>query len=165
MAPDRLYRTAILPALAELSVLGIKATSQAARFMLAIALQESNLAYRRQLTGDGKEAGPASSFWQFEVGGGCKGILRHASTSVHMATLCESYNVKPNPLSLWEAMQYNDVVAAIAARLLIYTLPHKLPSTADAGWQQYIDAWRPGRPHPERWAQCWKIASETVGVS
>src|SRR5206468_9145867 len=44
MTPDRLYRTAIVPALAELSQLGIPSTPFSARFVLAIALQESNLA-------------------------------------------------------------------------------------------------------------------------
>lgn len=164
MTPERLYRTAIIPALAELSVLGVPSTPFSARFVLAIALQESNLAHRRQLTADGKEAGPASSFWQFEVGGGCKGVLHHEATVDRMTHLCGAYNVQADPLALWEAMQYNDVVAAIAARLLIFTLPHKLPATADEGWSQYVEAWRPGKPHPDRWANCWKAATDTVGV-
>lgn len=164
MTPERLYRTAIIPALAELSALGIPSTPFSARFVLAIALQESNLAHRRQLTADGKEAGPASSFWQFEVNGGCKGVLKHDATSVLMTKMCDAYNVRADALALWEAMQYNDVLATIAARLLVFTLPGKLPATADEGWAQYVAAWRPGKPHPDRWGNCWKIATETVGV-
>ena len=55
MTPDRLYRTAIVPALAELSQLGIPSTPFSARFVLAIALQESNLAHRRQLSPGARE--------------------------------------------------------------------------------------------------------------
>lgn len=165
MTPERLYRTAIIPALAELSVMGIPATPYSARIVLAIALQESNLAHRRQLTSDGKEAGPASSFWQFEVGGGCKGVLKHEKAGPIMTKLCDAYNVKADPLALWEAMQYNDVIAAIAARVLVFTLPDKLPATADEGWKQYTDAWRPGKPHPDRWQNCWDVATKTVGIT
>lgn len=39
--------------------------------MLAIGLQESRLQHRRQ------NGGPARGFWQFEKGGGVKGILFH----------------------------------------------------------------------------------------
>lgn len=164
MTPERLYRTAIIPALTELSALGIPSTPFSARFVLAIALQESNLAHRRQLTASGEEKGPASSFWQFEAGGGCRGVLKHDATGVLMTKVCDAYNIKSDPLALWEAMRYQDVVAAAAARLLIYTLPSRLPGTAEEGWSQYLSAWRPGKPHPEKWAECWRIASETVGV-
>lgn len=164
MTPERLYRVAIVPALAELSTLGLPSTPFAARFLLAIALQESNLAHRRQLSAGGEESGPASSFWQFEVGGGCRGVLAHAATGVLMTKICDAYNVKADPLALWEAMRYNDVVAAIAARLLVYTLPSKLPATAEDGWSQYLAAWRPGKPHPDRWQNCWDVATKTVGI-
>lgn len=165
MTPERLYRVAILPALAELSALGLPSTPFAARFLLSIALQESNLAHRRQLSAGGEESGPASSFWQFEVGGGCRGVLAHAATGVLMTKMCDAYNVKADPLALWEAMRYNDVVAAAAARLLVYTLPSKLPAAAEDGWGQYLAAWRPGKPHPDRWQNCWDVATKAVGIA
>lgn len=165
MTPHRLLKHAILPALDELATLGIPSSVPAARFMLAIALQESNLSYRRQVVNGGKESGPAASFWQFEVGGGCKGVLTHPSAAPRMTKICEAFNVAPEPLALWEAMRYQDIVAAAAARLLIFTLPHSLPMTAENGWNQYLSAWRPGKPHLERWAECWRIASETTGVA
>lgn len=164
MTPIRFLQRAVLPALDELATLGIPADLKAARFILAISLQESNLSYRRQVVAGGAEEGPASSFLQFEKGGGCKGVLTHHAVAGYMKRICSDFNVKAEPASLWEAMRYNDIVAAAAARLLIYTLPFKLPTTADEGWQQYIAAWRPGKPHPERWAECWRIATETVGV-
>lgn len=164
MKPITLLQTAIYPALAELEALGIKSSPLAARFLLAIALQESALRYRRQVVAGGVENGPASSFWQFEKGGGCKGVLAHRSTAQPMAAICTAYNVAPDAQSLWEGMRFQDIVAAAAARLLIYTLPFALPQTQDEGWRQYLDAWRPGKPHPETWAANWKLASETVGV-
>ena len=163
MDPKRLLKTAILPAMDELATLGIPASVPAARLMLAIALQESGLRHRRQVVAGGAEAGPASSFWQFEQGGGCRGVLTHHASGARMAKICEGYNVQPTPGGLWEAMRYNDIVAAAAARLLVYTLPKGLPETADEGWAQYISAWRPGKPHPETWAGHWATASASVG--
>ena len=164
MTPQRLLKLAILPALAELSELGVKHAPTTARFLLAIALQESGLRYRRQLTAGGEEAGPAMGFWQCEVGGACKGVLRHAVTEVRMTKMCEAFNVRPEPLALWEAIRYNDVLAAVVARLLVLTLPQAVPETAEDGWKQYLEAWRPGKPRPDEWAGCWAVASVACGV-
>lgn len=162
MTPQRLLATGIIPALAELAARGIPDTPAARRFLLAIALQESALAHRRQVVGSGEENGPAVSFWQFEKGGGCVGVLRHHAVKSHMEALCAAFNVQATPGGLWEAMRYNDVVAAVAARLLVYTLPSGLPRNAAEGWAQYIDAWRPGKPHPHKWAACWGTATDVV---
>ena len=161
MTPQRLIATGIVPALTELAARGIPDTPSARRFLLAIALQESALAHRRQVVG-GAENGPAVSFWQFEKGGGCAGVLRHPAVKGHMAAICEAYNVQATPAGLWEAMRYNDIVAAAAARLLVYTLPSKLPTNSADGWQQYLNAWRPGKPHPDRWPRNWAIATDVV---
>lgn len=164
MNPNRLLQTAILPALDELATLGIPSSVSAARFLLAIALQESGLAHRRQVVAGGAEAGPAASWWQFEQGGGCKGVLTHPSAAPRMLKVCEAYGVQPTPAALWEAMRFQDIVAAAAARLLIYTLPSALPETADAGWSQYVSAWRPGKPKPDTWAANWAAAGAAAGV-
>ena len=164
MSPLRLLNLAIAPALAELAKCGIPDTLDARRFVLAIALQESGLAHRRQVLAGGVENGPAASFWQFEPGGGCKGVLTHYLTASTMRGICVDFNVDPTQQALWEAMRYHDIIAAVAARLLVYTLPSKLPATAADGWAQYIAAWRPGKPHPEAWASAWELASLTVGV-
>lgn len=164
MSPLRLLNLAIVPALAELARCGIPDTANARRFILAIALQESRLAHRRQVATGGIESGPAASFWQFEQGGGCKGVLNHYLVASTMRNLCVDFNIDPTPAGLWEAMRYHDIVAAIAARLLIYTLPSKLPTTAADGWAQYTAAWRPGKPHPETWASNWDLATLTTGA-
>jgi hypothetical protein len=158
MTPARLLETAIIPALAELAARGIPDTVEARRFLLAIALQESGLAHRRQVVG-ATESGPAASFWQFEQGGGCKGVLAHYLAATTMKSVCADFNVDPTPQGLWEAMRYQDVVAAAAARMLVY----KLPTTAADGWSQYVAAWRPGKPHPEKWQSVWDLATITAG--
>lgn len=162
MTPHRLLETAIRPALADLERVGVKDSFEARRLLIAIALQESGLRHRRQVTAVGKEEGPAASFWQFERGGGCRGVLTHKAVAPHMKHVCAEYNIEPTEQALWEAMRYQDVVAAAAARLLVYTLPASLPTTADQGWQQYLSAWRPGKPHPVTWATNWIIADKTA---
>lgn len=159
MTPQRLLTIGIIPALKELESQGIKDSFEARRFLLAIALQESGLRHRRQVVSGGLENGPAASFWQFEQGGGCRGVLSHPAVKDKMTKACLDFNVMPTSAGLWEAMRYNDVVAAIAARLLVRTLPSALPTKMEEGWAQYIAAWRPGKPHPEKWDECWSIAT------
>lgn len=162
MTPHRLLNYAIRPALAELAARGLPAGKLAERFLLAIALQESKISHRRQVVAGGAEAGPAASFWQFEKGGGCIGVLRHPLTAARMAALCSDFNVDPTPASLWEAIRYNDILAAGAARLLVFTLPSALPEAASDGWEQYLDAWRPGKPHLATWGNNWSLATRVV---
>ena len=164
MSPLRLLSQGIAPATAELTRYGIPDTTDARRFLLAIALQESGLAHRRQVVAGGAENGPAVSFWQGEITGGMCLTLKHARTGPIMRELYEAYNVVPTTAGLWEAIRYNDIIAAIAARLLIYTLPAKLPTTAESGWAQYIAAWRPGKPHSHVWRDNWNLATLTVGA-
>lgn len=165
MNPKRLLVAGIGPAMADLELQGIKDSVDARRFLLAIAMQESGLAHRRQVAADGSESGPAASFWQFEQGGGCKGVLYHPAVGEKMRAACEANNVQATPQGLWEAMRYNDIIAATAARLLVYTLPHGLPATAGEGWAQYMAAWRPGRPHPDTWPINWDLATIAVGMT
>jgi hypothetical protein len=164
MTPHRLLTTAINPALAELELQGIPQNIHAARILLAIAMQESGLRYRRQVVAGGQETGPAASYWQFERGGGCVGVMTHKAVASKMINICGAYDISPTASALWEAMRYNDIVAACAARALIYTLPKKLPTTVDEGWSQYLAAWRPGKPHPNTWAAHWHAATLAVGL-
>jgi hypothetical protein len=158
MTPAELLTTAIIPALTFLNL----DSPQARHQLLAIALQESEIKHRRQVTASGKEDGPAVSFWQFEKGGGCKGVLTHTAVEGRMRAACAAHGVAATPAALWEAMKTNDVLGAIAARLLLYTLPNKLPMASVDGWNQYIAAWRPGKPHPETWPDHWHTAGRVV---
>ncbi|MES3022733.1 MAG: hypothetical protein V4857_14230 [Pseudomonadota bacterium] len=162
MTPDRLLRTAIIPALSELAALDIPDSLPARRQVLCIALQETGLRHRRQVTSTGHELGPAMSFWQFERGGGCIEVFHSHVINDRMRRICADFNVEPNAAALWTAMQYHDVVAACAARLLVYTRPEPLPTTAADGWAQYLKTWRPGKPHPSTWAGHWATADAVV---
>lgn len=162
MTPQRLLTTAILPAAAELFPFGVGSPREVQVFMIAIALQESGLEHRRQVSSGGEENGPASGFWQFEKGGACAGILQHKTSAPHIRRVCQDFNIEPNSPALWEAIRYQDIVATIAARLLVLTIPYPLPLNAAQGWEQYNNTWRPGRPRPATWAKNWAIADATL---
>lgn len=90
--------------------------------------------------------GPARSLWQFEAGGGVKGVLTHKSTSTHIRLICEHFNVPATPLACWEAIEHSDVLAACFARLLLWSDPLPLPkiSEPEQAFQLYLRTWRPG---------------------
>lgn len=132
------------------------ASEQATGMLMAIGWQESRFAHRRQVNG------PARGFWQFEVGGGVAGVLRHADTKTlaRRALIALAYPHEPTPHGVHMVIENNDVAAAIFARLLLWTLPGPLPTVVqpDEGWNQYLAAWRPGRPHQDTWKQSWNVA-------
>lgn len=140
--------------------------SKEARAMLyAIGLQESRFTHRAQvLNGGGK--GPARGYWQFERGGGVTGVLRHPASRFWMNSACNARNVPVQPMNVWLALETDDVLAAAAARLLLFTDPARLPAIGEQSeaWRQYTRNWRPGKPHPRTWAECYETALKAVGV-
>lgn len=163
MTPADLLANAIIPALKALGLDSLPAR----HMLLTIALQESGIKHRQQVTADGREAGPAVSFWQFEKGnsstrGGVTGLLMHASSGPRMRLICSEHGVVASPAALWEAMRTNDILGAAAARLLLYTLPNALPRASVDGWNQYVAAWRPGKPKPHVWKDNWDNAAKVV---
>ena len=147
-------RAVILQALA---LLGIKPTFESIRMLLAIGLQESGFRARVQMGG-----GPAHSFWQFEAGGGVKGIMTHPASTAMLKDLCRQRGVEFSRTAIWEAMAKDDVLGAGAARLLLRTDPRPMPVDGAAGWTVYNSVWRPGKPHPKRWPQHWADATEAA---
>ena len=151
-------QTAINPAL---ELLGPKYTSDEARVMLlAIGYQESRFEHRRQI------GGPARGFFQFESGGGLRGVMEHASTE-HAARRVATSLVYPFKRDvLFDAIIHNDVLAAAFARLLLWTDPRPLPAMGDtsASWEFYLRNWRPGKPHKSTWAQCYAWALEDMAA-
>lgn len=130
-------------------------SEQATAMLLAIGWQESRLEKRRQV------GGPARGLWQFESGGGVVGVLKHAKTREHARTALRrlGYPHEPTPHGVHLALEHNDVLAAIWARLLLWTVPGALPKVTESalGWFQYESGWRPGKPKPESWAQAWAV--------
>lgn len=128
----------------------------ATAMLLAIGLQESRFKHRQQI------GGPAQGWWQFERGGGVIGVLSHDATKQHASEVCEILGYKPNSWVVYGVLADNDVLAACFARLLLWTLPAPLPTDADEAWRQYLEAWRPGKPHPATWPRNYAAACEAV---
>ncbi len=146
MTPKSLLIDSVDPALALLEqVATIKPSAQARVLVMAIAGQESAWKERRQI------GGPARSFWQFEKGGGVAGLFR--VTPKQLAAVCAELYVPCNPTDVFEAMAWNDVLAAAMARLLLWTDAAPLPNYGDVegSWAYYQRNWRPGAPHPDVW--------------
>lgn len=122
------------------------AQERARSMLIAIGLQESRFAYRKQI------GGPARGFWQFERGG-IRGVLNHDKTMAPIRGVLAALKYQPLEDQCYEAVAHNDVLAMAFARLLLFTVPEHLPGRyeADKAWDQYMWAWRPGRPHRESW--------------
>lgn len=149
-----IHQYVILPAL---NLLGDKYNStDAQRLLIAIGLQESRLTYRKQI------GGPANGYWQFERGGGVKGVLTHKSTKNKIVEVCELLGYRTDIDVVYEKIVDNDLLACVLARLLLYTASGAIPSTEKEAWQYYVNTWRPGKPHPETWSEMWKRAQEVV---
>ena len=80
--------------------------------------------------------------------------MRHAATKEHARRICHLLCVEPTPAAVWTAIEYQDVLAACFARLLLWTDARPLPNAdePEAGWEIYQRTWRPGRPHQATWA-------------
>lgn len=155
--------TAITPALALLPAR--MDTAEARVMLLAIGLQESRFTHRQQI------GGPARGFWQFEKGtrasrGGVWGVFLHAASKNHLASLCRARSVACDPDAIYAALEYDDVLAAGVARLLLWTDPKALPQIgeADAAWALYQRTWRPGKPHPQTWPALYAQAMAALEV-
>lgn len=141
------------------------ASDEARVMLLAIGLQESRFRHRLQMPlRPGMPNGPARGFWQFEQGGGVKGVMGHRASSRLALESISSRNLRPNSPTVWAALATDDVLAAIFARLLLWTDPAPLPRIGDheAAWDCYIRNWRPGRPHPQTWRPLYDSAVNTV---
>lgn len=153
--------------MAALALLPAAMTSPQALVMLyAIGLQESRFEHRYQVVaGKPGAKGPARGFWQFERGGGCKGVVNHQASRYWMAQVCEARGVPMDAAAIWQAIETDDVLAAAAARLLLFTDPLRLPALGDVdgAWKLYAErVWRPGKPHPQTWGGFYKTALALV---
>lgn len=163
MKPDAFYSRILMPGLQVVEqVCGIRVSEDAARLSLAIALQESRCEHRYQVGSSPDRPGPARGPFQFEMGGGVRGVMLHPSSSNKAQDLCKHYDVEWSQAPIWRALEGHDGLAVGFARLLLWTDPKPLPKLRDDGWAYYIRNWRPGKPHPSTWPGHWKTASELV---
>ncbi len=90
-------------------------------------------------------------------------MLEHPATRIVARELCATLDIEPTIAGVYEAVAFNDILCAGFARLLLWTLPQALsgPNEPSAGWDCYVDAWRPGTPRPETWepffAEAWEM--------
>lgn len=164
MTPELALTIIVRPTL---SLLPPSMDSPEARAMLiAIGLQESEFMHRRQV------GGPARSFWQLELAGGVTGVLLHKGTKDHIRDVLATLAYPPEswvPTQCYSLIEHNDIAACAFARLLLWTLPDALPGPGDhdLGWDQYIRAWRPGKPHPDKWtanfSNAWAAIAGSAG--
>jgi hypothetical protein len=139
-------------------------SAPAVAMLLAIALQESGLRHRVQQGSRGPLPHLARGWWEFERGGGVLGVLQHSATSELARKAALRLGYQPSANDVHQAIADNDALACVFARLLLWTLPQRLPGPAerDMAYRQYLDAWRPGKPGPNRWQGSYLIAWETV---
>lgn len=149
--------SAIAPALALLPAK--MSGSRAEQMLLSIGLQESRFEYRRQMGN-----GPARGFWQFEKGGGVRGVLEFTTTKSLARAVCQARGVAPTADAVHAALEHDDVLAAAFARLLLWTDPKPLPAVGEVqqAWDLYIRTWRPGKPHRQTWDGLYARAMDEV---
>ena len=125
--------------------------------LLAIGLQESRFRYRRQ------RGGPAKSYWQFEPAG-IGGALQHHASRPHALAVLDALDYPEYRDAIYEAIEDNDVLSCCFARLLLFTDPAPLPQIGQAAksWSYYTRTWRPGRPRPDTWEECYSQAVQQV---
>ena len=135
---------------------------KATAMLLSIGMQESKFRERRQVGG-----GPGRGVFQFERGGGVKGVMTHEDSREYLraALVALRYEVAiGQTLLVYQALEHNDVLAVVCARLLLWTLPAPLPERDDfdGSWAQYKSSWRPGMPHRSTWNANYAIAHSIV---
>lgn len=154
--PEQVLAGAIMPALDLLP--RSMHTGEAAVMLLAIGGQESGFRTREQV------GGPAHGLWQFEKGGGVRGVLKHRATASHARIICTNRRVPPTEAAVYAELLDDDVLAAGMARLLLWADPLRLPAIGDeqGAWECYIRSWRPGQPHRDRWGEHYAAAVKAV---
>lgn len=127
----------------------------ASRMILAAALQESGLRTRHQI------GGPAHGGTQFEIIGAAEAIRVDDLLGKHFL---KRLGLPRDPEGLHRALEWSEIGMVVCSRLLLWPHPKALPSAGEQyeGWEQYYDRWKPGKPHPERWAASWAGACEAV---
>jgi hypothetical protein len=72
----------------------------------------------------------------------------------------------PIPEAVHPALEHNDDLACVFARMLLWTDLKAVPAVGDpnGGWSLYLRCWRPGMPHANTWAGHWRKALEAVSA-
>lgn len=133
-------------------------SAKARVMLLAIGLQESRFEHTHQI------GGPAHGYWQFESGGGTKGVMTHPASREHARSVCNALSVPWERSAIFDAIEHDQVLACAFARLLLWTDPRSLPEVGaqTAAWDTYVWNWRPGKPHPSTWPANYEAAQKFI---
>lgn|SRR5690348_1047900 len=157
MSPTTFLNEVVAPALAAIGVTAMD--SPEARLMLtAIALQESGLRTRTQ-----DDGGPARGLLMFERNG-VLSVMHGVATSSYAYNACIKFGVLWGSTSILAALQRDDELACVFARLLLWSDPRPLPELGDemGAWNLYERCWRPGKPSYTRWKQVYPQALAAI---
>lgn len=160
MTPDLLASLIIRPVLEHLDW---PQPRERAVLLVAIAIQESKLKYRKQMP-----TGPARSFWQIEHPAALDCIRRcRPVEEFWMDKLGFSpADFASSRSSGAVAMQYSDLGACAVAAGILQLQPGRLPRVSnmhvDVAWFYYLKSWRPGKPRPDSWAKAYSEAMRVI---
>lgn len=143
-------------------------SNEASLMLLTTGLQESLLKHRYQIVqGKPGAKGPARGLWQFEKGGGVRGVLTHRSTAGLAKEIQDHMGYGKGVDAAYEALEKDDVFAAVFARLLYYTDPYNLPEVGQVqrAWKLYDRTWRPGKPKPDTWPKHYMESVKALGLN
>lgn len=157
--PDLTYvRTKIIEQTYREVLPGKFRSTEATVQLLAIGLQESRFEHRVQV------GGPAHGFWQFERGGGVRGVLSHEATKPYALAACAIRGCPPLAEDVYRRIVDDDLLACAFARLLLYSDPKPLPvpGQVEGAWGYYLRNWRPGKPHRSTWDGLYRQAMEAM---
>ena len=136
------------------------ATHEAEVLLIAIAIQESRLAARRQ-----QPSGPARSYWQIEPQTAKAVYLKWGTGQRALDKL----GLRPVTLLIAkEQMEWSEVGSCIIARGILYLDSKPLPwvGNEDAAWDYYANrTWRPGKPRHNAWQQSYSTAMDAVALA
>ena len=121
---------------------------QARAMLLAICGQEADFTHRWQVVDPSRPEirGPARGLFQFERGGGVKGVLTHPATKALAARVCAEHGIRAEVGAVHLALESDDILAACFARLLLWSDPSPLPAIGakSSAFDLYLRTWRPG---------------------
>lgn len=132
-------------------------SQRAVLILLATGLQESRFMYRREL------GGPGRGLWHFcieEV----QAVMEHPASRDLTRALCAACSVDWRRDAVYVALEYNDVLAAAFARLLLWTDSESLPAVGDidGAWAQYLRSWQPSHALRQSWTPMYCQACQLL---
>jgi hypothetical protein len=172
MQPDIFFSRIVEPTLQYMAAsptIALPVTNEARVLVTAIAGQESRWKDRRQI-GIGEyypQKVGARGYWQFESTWSGPVAINDVlmSTGRQIEAACKHLDIPCDEHSLYEACAWNDTLACVMARLLLWTHPARVPAVGEkeAAWQYYLRQWRPGAPQRHTWDEIYDQSVAAVG--